>query len=73
LNRHIQYKNDWLYEFKPYLIVATGAFGLALKVGMNITGTYGSLAFVSGLTLLSSGYYILKLRKEFRKKSFMSK
>lgn len=72
MKRHIQNKNDWFYEFKPYLILAIGIIGLGLKSFLNITGQYESLAFVSGITLLGMGYYILKLRKEYRKKSIMT-
>jgi hypothetical protein len=70
--RHISNKFDWYYELKPYSIQALGFVGIALKMTLNLQGFYNFLAFASATTLLGLGTYIVKLRKDYRKKSIMT-
>lgn len=70
--RHIKDKDDWFYELKPYFILSLGFFGLIAKILLGLPFLYSVLSFMSALILISAGSYILKSRKEYRRKSIMT-
>lgn len=70
--RHINKKDDWFYELKPLFIIALGLIGVSAKGLFGLPMSYGLISFAFALILLGAGGYILKARKEYRKKSIMT-
>ena len=70
--RHLNQKNDWYYEIKPYLILLLGIIGLIAKPLFSLPYDSSIFSFLSAIVLLGAGTYIIHARKEHRKKSIMT-
>lgn len=70
--RHVNQKNDWYYEFKPFFILALGIFGLISKSIFALPLQSAVFSFLSSVVLLGAGSYIIHARKEYRKKSIIT-
>jgi hypothetical protein len=65
--KHIHAKNDWFYEFRPYLIAVIGVFGLLNQSLVSTSANWIHLSQFCGLVLLVTAFKIHKWRKHYRK------
>ncbi len=69
--RHISDKQDWFYEFRPYIIIGIGITGLLSRSFVSASSGLNLIGFFSCVALLGIGAHILSMRKSYRKSSFM--
>ena len=67
--KHISDKEDWFYELRPYIIIGLGIGGILSRFVFASGPSWAMINFLSSLVLISSGAYIISLRKDYRKKS----
>ncbi len=60
------HKSDWFYEFRPYLILALGLFGV-LNYFLAGNMTLLRVSQLSGLVLIFCGIKICQWRYQYRK------
>jgi len=68
--RHINSKEDWAYEFRPYIIIGFGFVGV-MAAFANSGASMFTLALVSSFFLFFSGHKIISWRKEYRRNMFL--
>lgn len=70
--KHISNKDDWFYEFRPYGIIAFGIAGLLSRSLLGSTAqNYTIVTFLCSFALIGLGSFIVSMRKEYRKSSWM--
>lgn len=69
--RHISSKDDWFYEFRPYIIIGIGTVGLLSRSFFGSSQALNAIGFICSVILLGLGSIIISWRREHRKTSFM--
>ncbi len=69
--RHIDNKDDWFYEFKPYTFIAIGVVGFLSRSLFGNSQIMTGIGFLSSVILIAAGALIILWRQEYRKSSFM--
>ena len=69
--RHINSKDDWFYEFKPYLFISIGIVGFLSRSLFGNSQIMTGIGFLSSIILIGAGSLIISWRRTYRKSSFM--